>query len=467
MTAASIRLKRSAVIGSITNWQDAEPDVEFSHVTRINPDLTSGVNLDDAIPLLANNGIFSQGVQLYGNGFVLQADEAAQIQKRATDARGHSVVRKYMNGKDLARQSRGAFVIDFFGMSESEARSHNPAAFQWVHDRVKPERDQNRRATIRENWWRFGWERPVLRKAIAGLRRFIVTPETAKHRFFVFLDAEYLPDNMLSCVATSDPYYLGVLSSRVHKTWALAVGGTLEDRPRYTKVRCFDPFPFPQFGSSASTAISACAEQLDAHRKRQQAAHPKLTLTDMYNVLEKLRAGEALTAKERVIHDQGLVSVLRQIHDDLDAAVFAAYGWPAELSDEQILERLVALNAERAAEEARGVIRWLRPEFQAPQAGAKQTELDLPDEPETEPAKSPAKGKRKPAPKTAKPAWPKEPALRTKAVQEALSASGTPLEPEQIAKQFARGNTSQVIEILDALCSLGLARRSRGKYSRA
>ena len=122
----------------------------------------------------------------------------------------------------------------------------------------------------------------------------------------------------------------------------------------------------------------------------------------MYNVLEKLRSGEPLTAKERVIHEHGLVSVLRQLHDDLDAAVLDAYGWsdllpllrvahgndtPAEgqtrddakrAFDEAILERLVALNAERAAEEARGQIRWLRPDFQNPQAHAapQQDEID-------------------------------------------------------------------------------------------
>ena len=88
----------------------------------------------------------------------------------------------------------------------------------------------------------------------------------------------------------------------------------------------------------------------------------------MYNVLEKLRAGEPLSKAEKVTHEQGLVSVLRQLHDDLDAAVFDAYGWPTALADEEILARLVALNAERAAEEARGLVRWLRPEYQAPQA---------------------------------------------------------------------------------------------------
>ena len=107
-------------------------------------------------------------------------------------------------------------------------------------------------------------------------------------------------------------------------------------------------------------------EQLDAHRKRQQAAHLGLTMTGMDNVLEKLRSGEPLNAKEQTIHEQGLVSVLKQLHDELDAAVFDAYGWPVTLTEEEILERLVALNAERAAEERRGLIRWLRPEFQNP-----------------------------------------------------------------------------------------------------
>ena len=136
--------------------------------------------------------------------------------------------------------------------------------------------------------------------------------------------------------------------------------------PRYLKTRCFEPFPFPAATDAQQARIRGLAEQLDSHRKRQQAQHPKLTLTDMYNVLEKLRAGEPLTAKDKTVHEQGLVSVLREIHDELDAAVCDAYGWPPALNDEEILARLVALNAERAAEEAQGHIRWLRPEYQAP-----------------------------------------------------------------------------------------------------
>ncbi len=130
---------------------------------------------------------------------------------------------------------------------------------------------------------------------------------------------------MVYAIASSDALHLSVLSSRIHMAFAVGQGGKLEDRPRYNSKDTFFPFPFPITGSDSSRRLRDLAEQLDAHRKRQQEKHPTLTMTGMYNVLEKLRSGEPLTAKEQVIHEQGLVSVLKQIHDDLDAAVFDAY----------------------------------------------------------------------------------------------------------------------------------------------
>ena len=116
-------------------------------------------------------------------------------------------------------------------------------------------------------------------------------------------------------------------------------------------------------------------------RKQVLERHDDLTLTGLYNVLEALRAndgkGRTLTEKERDIHDRGLVTLVRQHHDAIDAAVAEAYGWPSDLSDEDILTRLVALNKIRAAEEAKGLIRWLRPEFQAPGAVAPQVNATL------------------------------------------------------------------------------------------
>ncbi len=86
----------------------------------------------------------------------------------------------------------------------------------------------------------------------------------------------------------------------------------------------------------------------------------------MYNLLEQLRQGQPLDDKDKAFNQKALVSTLQQIHDELDSAVFAAYDWEPTLTDDQILENLVTLNAQRAEEERNGNIRWLRPDYQAP-----------------------------------------------------------------------------------------------------
>jgi hypothetical protein len=188
---------------------------------------------------------------------------------------------------------------------------------------------------------------------------------------------------------------LGILSSQVHVLWMLRAGSTLEDRPLWINSTCFLPFPFADadtgLTSELAQRIRVLAEKLDSHRKGRQAAHPGVTLTGMYNVLGKLRTGEPLTATERTLHDQGLVGVLKTLHDDLDAAVLAAYGWtdlrlPAD--SEVLLERLVALNQVRAEAEAAGTVHWLRPGFQQKAEKVEQVALEPATEvPETsEPA---------------------------------------------------------------------------------
>jgi len=174
----------------------------------------------------------------------------------------------------------------------------------------------------------------------------------------------------------------------------------------------------------------------------------------MYNVLEQLRSGVALTAKEKIIHEQGLVSVLKQLHDELDQAVFAAYGWPATLSDDEILTRLVALNAERAAEEAQGKIRWLRPDYQNPRgAGERQGELAV----EGGGRELDVGGPQKVA---AKQPWPDTLPEQVRIVREALVEAGQPVTPETIARQFARARTDKITPILQTLVTVGLAREA-------
>ena len=413
------------------------------------------------IELNANTGLSSPGVKLHGSGFIVTLNEAKKLGLGSVSGIEEHIV-PYRNGRDLADRPRGVLVIDLHGLSAEQVRQRFPRIYEHVLTKVKPERDSNNEAYRRENWWLFGRKNTDLRGFLAGLGRYISTGETSKHRVFQFLDGSIRPDNMLVNFGLSDALHLGVLSSRIHVVYALAAGGRLGvgNDPRYNKSRCFDPFPFPDCTEKQKEKIRALAEELDAHRKRAQATH-QLGLTDIYNVLEKVRAGTALTAKDKAIHDAALVSTLKQLHDDLDAAVAAAYGWPWPLADAEILERVVALNAARAAEEAQGQIRWLRPDYQIPLlAGTSQSALNLG---EGKPAKSP-KGTAAKNPQSkiripkSKIPWPKPLADRVRVVEAALAAEEEPATAATLAKRFTRAQAADVAEILDTLVTLGRAR---------
>ncbi|MDF1486574.1 class I SAM-dependent DNA methyltransferase [Ramlibacter sp. H39-3-26] len=347
----------------------------------VHADLTVGANVAAATPLRANAQIGNRGVIPHGAGFIVSKEEAAKLGNPP-------IIRAYRNGRDLTETPRGAFVIDAHGLSAEELRDKYPAIYQWLLERVKPDREQNNRARVRDLWWLFAEARVVMRASLSGLKRYIVTGQVAKHRVFQFLDASILPDDKLIAIALDDAFSLGVLSSQLHVCWALALGGRLGvgNDPVYSKSTCFDTFPFPDEDTGLTPPlrerIAHLAEQIDAHRKRvlaPEAGNAGLTLTGIYNVLTALREGRALTPKEKTIHTQGLVGVLRELHDELDAAVLAAYGLPANASTDGILAHLVQLNTQRAAEEAQGRVRWLRPAFQNPQNSLQKQEL-LPQE---------------------------------------------------------------------------------------
>jgi hypothetical protein len=412
------------------------------------PKLSVGVDTDKAKPLLANERLCSPGVKLHGSGFIVTPERARQLGLGAVAGLGRHI-RPYCHGKDLTGRPRGVMVIDLFGLSEQDVRERYPAVYQHVLQNVKPERDAKK-------WWLFGKPRSELRPALSLLPRYIATVETAKHRVFQFLDASTLADNMLVVIALADAFFLGVLSSRVHLTWALAAGGRLGvgNDPRYQKSRCFDPFPFPTATEAQKQVIGDLAEELDVLRKRVLAEHPDLTLTGSYNILEKLKGGEALSKKERDIHERGLVSLIKHLHEEIDRAVFAAYGWPETLEDEEILARLVALNQERRAEEARGQVRWLRPKYQAPEdvrivAKDKQAELDIAAAPMAEPEAARAR-------------LPAALLERITSIRAVLASQEKPLHADEIARQFPRARRDAVQDVLNALVALGLARRIDG-----
>jgi hypothetical protein len=282
---------------------------------------------------------------------------------------------------------------------------------------------------------------------------------------------------------------MGILSSRVHVTWALAAGGRLEDRPRYNNSRCFDPFPFPDPTSDRKQKIRELGERLDTHRKRVQSQHPDVTITAMYNLLEKIRAGVELTEKDREFNNKALVSTLKQIHDELDVAVFEAYGWSDLLDppqppflrgenvdvsasrlaqegteggamqnlDEIILERLVALNAERAEEERNGLIRWLRPEYQASGQVYIQQVLEGIADVQEESAITPVEQQK----------FPKAFKDQLAAVRDLLRTQGGEWTGEQIAAQFkgASRQKQTILTCLESLEALGIIAKNEEEES--
>ena len=412
---------------------------------KVFADLRIGADVAGAVPLKANGGISSNGVMLAGEGFIVSPLVAASLGLGSTPGLEQHI-RPYRNGRDLTASPRGVMVIDLLGLTDAEVKERFPLVFQHLLDKVKPVRDQNKRPSFVKRWWIFGEPRKGIRPALNSLERYIATVETTKHRLFQFQPVATLPDHMLIAIALDDAAALAVLSSRLHVVWALTAGGRLGfgNDPRYNKSKCFDPFPFPDPSEAQKTRLRRLGEELDGHRKAQQAAHPKLTLTAMYNVLEKLRAGQRIEGKDKEIYDQGLVGILRDLHDQIDAAVAEAYGWPADLSEDDILHRLVDLNRARAAEEARGQVRWLRPEYQNPQGRAvaakgEQTALDI-----------------GPADTTEKAAWPKALPDQIAAVRAALTDLGT-ATPEQVARKFQRGRAASVQPLLESLVALGQA----------
>jgi hypothetical protein len=148
-------------------------------------------------------------------------------------------------------------VIDLFGLSAADVRQRFPEVYQHVLLKVKPERDVNRRAYRKENWWLFGENSPQFREAFNGLRRYIATAETAKFRLFQFLDGGILPDNMLTCIASEEAFLLGCLSSRASVVRTIESGGTLEDRPDIRKQKPSIPSlsPMPRPNSERASAI--------------------------------------------------------------------------------------------------------------------------------------------------------------------------------------------------------------------
>ncbi len=254
------------------------------------------------------------------------------------------VVKQRLGAKDITARPSNSWIIDFgVNMPQKDAALYQ-LPFEYILENVKPIRDETRRKRTRERWWIHGEARPGLRKAIKDLKRCIITPEVAKHRVFVWMDTTVVPDHTCHVVARDDDYMMGILQSRVHQAWTLAQCSWMGvgNDPRYSSSRTFETFPFPwppsqePAGDPRVEAIAAAARELV--KKRDAWLNPpnttaaelkQRTLTNLYNENP---------------------TWLQDAHRTLDDAVCAAYGWPNDVSDQEILTRLLQLNIERAEE---------------------------------------------------------------------------------------------------------------------
>lgn len=448
---------RLATVATETPTDDGVPDVELAEaVGEIHADLTVGADVTQAEKLEANANLSSFGVMVSGRAFLVKRKEAADLGLGEVSGI-ERVLRPTLNGKDLTNPPRDRLIIDTFGLDEDELREGFPAVYERLLRDVKPERQTKRRKAHRVYWWLHGEKRPSMRKALDGLDRYIATPETAKHRLFQFLPAEVLPEHKVIAIGLGDGYHLGVLSSRVHGTWAVAAGGKLGvgNDPVYNTTKCFQPFPFPTPTEAQEAEIRRLGDTIDAHRKARQTAHPTLGLTDLYNAVEALRAGRALDEVEERAADAGLAHTLLDLHRQLDRAVLEAYGWgdldaEAKTFEGAVLDRLVALNAERREEECQGVVRYLRPAFQDPDATS-QAGLAL-------------LATVAPEPETAEPRpWPSGMAAQTVAVRQAVAALGS-ADAGSVAARFRGAGPKTVTPVLETLAELGLVRAEAGMY---
>ncbi len=316
-------------------------------VEGINANLTTGINFTLAQPLRENRNIAFQGIGKVGPFDISAAEAEPLLRSPNPDGRKNSdVIRPWVNGDDLTGRRRNMWIVDFpLSTSREEAELYE-APFAHVATYVQPFRAHNKREVYRERWWIHAEARPGMRKALRPFPRYLATVITAKHRLFAWLKAGELPGVTLVAFAREDDYFFGVLHSRAHELWALAQGTQLREKEsgfRYTPTTSFQTFPLPwppgdePADSPLVEAIAEAARRLNELREGWLNPEGPLvgedelkrrTLTNLYN--------------ERP-------AWLDTAHRNLDEAVFNAYGWPPNLSDDEVLARLLALNQERAA----------------------------------------------------------------------------------------------------------------------
>lgn len=321
----------------------------------------------DATPpsLKANDDIVSRGNDVFGAGFVLEPPitSEAQLSSLLNNPHNHSRIRPYLTGEDLnssPTQEPSRSIIDFESMPEAEARQW-PDLFQIVETHVKPAREKVTQKDRRDLWWIYATRAPLYRSHIRQHDEFIALSMVTQHIGFAIVTGKPVISNTLVAFCEYNRGFFAVLQSRTHEVWARFFASSLEERLRYTPSDCFETFPFPR-GWETDAALEDIGKRY--HDRRAEIMKARW---------------EGLTKTYNRFHDPQCtdddIEALRALHAEMDRAVLAAYGWTdldlatdfhPEHADEPdgkkrlrwsdgtrdaVLGRLLALNAERAAEE--------------------------------------------------------------------------------------------------------------------
>ncbi len=309
-----------------------------------------------------------------GGAFDVDGETARQWLELPRNPNGRAngdVLKPWINGLDVTRRPRDMWIIDF-GWESAEAEvALYEKPFGHIKTGVYPERLKNRRETYKKFWWRHVEARQGMHAALSSMASCIVTPTVAKHRLFARCPKPVLPDHQLIAIARDDDTTFGILHSKFHELWSLRMCTWLGvgNDPRYTPTTCFETFPFPEgltpnipaaeyANDPRAAAIAKAAARLN--ELRENWLNPPDLVQRVPEVVpgypDRILPVDDKAAK--ILKDRTLTKLynerpawLDMAHKDLDAAVAAAYGWPADLSDDEILERLFKLNQERAGKQ--------------------------------------------------------------------------------------------------------------------
>ena len=376
---------RVSLIGLSKDPIHRSPRLDSEIVSKINPDLTTGLNLTEAARLKQCKGVCFQGVKQNGT-FEISAALARRMLTLPINPNGQpnaSVVKRFYGNDDITRRDQDGWIVDFTDFPSLEDAVLFEEPFRAI-EHVREERAKRVKGSTTEvdklnSYWLMQRPRPTLRSAISVLERVLAIPETSEHFIFRWLRSSGTYSGSLFVFSKEDDTFFGICQSLIHTAWARAVGNNLGvgNQDRYNKDLTFETFPFPDglspdipaldyADNSRAQKIAAAAAKLN--RLRENWLNPPDLVDRVPEVVEgypdRIIPKDDKAAKE--LKKRTLTNLynarpawLAHAHKELDEAVAEAYGWgddwrDSKLTDDEILARLFRLNQERAAKQKDG-----------------------------------------------------------------------------------------------------------------